>query len=459
MTTGRISLSSTNDDTITRGAVGRLTLASGVGIVVADTVGVGALTTTGFLPRELSPLMILVIWLMGGLLTLSGVSTYSALARAIPRSGGEYRYVYDLLHPLLGACVGWISFIVGFSAPLAMAAYATGAFAETLIPAIPARVFGTLTLVVVALIHSSDLRVSKLTQDWLAIAKVSLLVVFAGFGVVFGATHAGAVFSLSAGPVSAPRLELVGFALITVSVSYSGWNASTYAAEEFRSPKRDVARSMLIGAIVTTLLYLVLNFVFVTALSSDDIHSWTQTDTERITLAHVLATRWMGAGGGVVLSAAIVLVLVSSISAMSMTGPRVYSAMAKDGILPKLLLSGDHRPPAIGILTQTVIALVMLHVGSYETLLSQAGFLLTLSSALAGCAYFAAVRKGLILPTPIRFLSAAVFVVASFAAVVLACLANPAGLAWTALAIICIATVSRASLQSASLQRDKSALL
>ena len=438
---------------------GRLTLASGVGIVIADTVGVGALTTTGFLPRELSPLMILGIWLCGGLITLSGVSTYSALSRAIPRSGGEYRYVYDLLHPLLGACVGWISFIVGFSAPLAMAAYATGAFAETLIPAIPARVFATITLVVVALVHSSDLRVSKLTQDWLAIAKLIVLVVFAGFGLVFGATHAGTVFNTAAQAPSVLRLDLLGVALITVSVSYSGWNAATYASEQFHSPKRDVGRSMLIGAVVTTALYLVLNFVFVTALSSDDMRSWTQTDTERITLAHVLATRWAGVGGGVALSAAIVLVLLSSISAMSMTGPRVYAAMAKDGILPRILRSGDHRPPAIGILTQTLIALVMLHVGSYETLLSQAGFLLTLSSALAGCAYFAAVRKGLTPMTTFRFASAGIFVFASFSAVVLACIANPSGLAWTALAIVGIAMISRASIQNASLQRDKSAQL
>src|SRR5688572_20294992 len=118
----------------------RMSLLSGIGMVVADMAGVGVLTTSGFMARDLSPNAILLGWLVGGVLALSGAVAYGALARTIAKSGGEYRYLSELLHPSVGYVAGWASFLVGFSAPVAMAAYTAGAFAEAVNPTVSARV-------------------------------------------------------------------------------------------------------------------------------------------------------------------------------------------------------------------------------------------------------------------------------------------------------------------------------
>src|SRR3954468_6133777 len=125
----------------------KLGLWSGVGIVIANMIGAGVLTTPGFMALSLAPSYILLAWLVGGIAALSGARAYAAVAQAIPRSGGEYRYLSTLWHPLLGYLAGWTSLLVGFSQPVALDSQLVGYYAGTLGIGISWRVITAVVIV------------------------------------------------------------------------------------------------------------------------------------------------------------------------------------------------------------------------------------------------------------------------------------------------------------------------
>src|SRR4051812_22307490 len=159
---------------------------SGVGLTVADMVGVGVLTTAGFMAHDLPPGIILLDWLLGGGVAICGALAYAALARLVPRSGGEYRYLSSLLHPAVGYFAGWTSLLVGFSVPVALAAIAAGAFGETVFPALDGRVIAAGLILLITLSHAIGLQTSKWTQDVLAFAKAILIAGFIVIGLLVG---------------------------------------------------------------------------------------------------------------------------------------------------------------------------------------------------------------------------------------------------------------------------------
>jgi APA family basic amino acid/polyamine antiporter len=366
---------------------GALTLLSGIGLVVADMAGVGVLTTTGFMVREQTPTRILLAWLVGGLVALCGATAYGAISRVIARSGGEYRYLSDLLHPAAGYLAGWVSFLVGFSAPVAMAAFAAGAFAETVVPALDPRLTGALLVILIAVLQAVGARASVRTQNILVIVKLTLLVGFVVLGLVAGSNGLQAWPHAEAVPGDVANKALL-VSLVYIAFSYSGWNAAIYASEEFANPVRDVPRAMRYGTLLVAGLYLLVNYVFVCNLDPQRMMQWSLGDTQRVTLAHLVASDWLGQGGAALMSAVVVLVLSSSISAMTLTGPRVYAAMATDGLLPRAYIAKEGKPPRIALLTQTLIVLALIVSQSFESLMKNVGAILTFSTMLTAIAVF-----------------------------------------------------------------------
>jgi len=315
---------------------------------------------------------------VGGVAAMAGARAYAALAAAIPRSGGEYRYLSELLHPSVGYLAGWTSLLVGFSAPIAVAAATAGPFASTIWPRVPPLAISAALIITATLAHALDLKLSKSAQDALAALKVILLIGFVAVGIGFGKRE------MPSWPTNPPfRLEPFMVSLVFIAFAYSGWNTTIYAAEEFRDPRRTVPRAMLFGTALVTVFYLVVNAIFVINLSPAQLAGWSSSgDTSRITIGHLLVTQLVGKAAGKAMSMLVLLALFSSVSSMTMVGPRVYAAMANEGYLPRALAAKAGAPPLGSVLLQSALALLLLLTHSFELLMRNIGSILTLTSAL-----------------------------------------------------------------------------
>ncbi|NPV05997.1 MAG: amino acid permease [Syntrophaceae bacterium] len=346
-----------------------LGLTSATALVVANMIGAGVFTTSGFLLADLgSPLYVLLAWAAGGVQAVLGALCYGALARRIPESGGEYRFLSRALHPAAGYVAGWLSLLVGFSAPLAAAAFAFGTYAKPWLGGLSPAAAGSILIAVFVAVHAYEVRRGALVQNWAVLLKVALIAAFVAF-----------VFSVGEAPPAEPRqpfpLAAFGVSLIWISFSYSGWNAAVYVAGEIRDPERTVPRALLLGTALVTVLYLALNAAFVLAAPAAELAG--KLDVGRIAARAV---------GGAVLEEAvaglIALVLVSSVSSLVMAGPRVCAQMAADGYLPRQLAVAE-GPPRAAIAAQAGLALFFLWSATFEALLTWIGFTLSLCTGAA----------------------------------------------------------------------------
>jgi APA family basic amino acid/polyamine antiporter len=361
-------------------------LGSGVGIVIANMIGAGVLTTAGFMALDLAPAHILLAWVVGGAAALCGARAYAAVAQAIPRSGGEYRYLSTLWHPMLGYLAGFTSLIVGFSQPVAADAQLAGYFAETLGIGVSWRPITVGVIVLVTLLHAFDLRTSRRGQGALVVVKFALVVGFVVVGLVAG-HNAWPTWRPPAAEHGLPVRPFFN-SLVFIAFCFSGWNAAIYASEEFAEPRRDVPRAMLLGCAIVSVLYLLVNWVFVANLTPAHYGAWVSGDHDRVTIGHFLMKELVGGVGAKIMSAIMIVALVSAASAMTMIGPRVYAAMARDGYLPKVFAGTEGKPPLWSVLMQSAIALSVAMTTSFINAITTIGSILTLMAALTALGVF-----------------------------------------------------------------------
>ncbi|HRR83345.1 MAG TPA: amino acid permease [Planctomycetota bacterium] len=343
-----------------------LGLASATALVVANMIGAGVFTTSGFLIADLgSPWYVLLAWAVGGLQAALGALCYGALARRIPESGGEYLFLSRALHPSAGYVAGWLSMLVGFSAPLAAAAFAFGTYGNPWFGGIPPALAGSILIVAFAAVHAVEVRRGAQVQNGAVLLKVALIAAFCTFACA-------TMQATPAEPAGPFRPAAFGVSLIWISFSYSGWNAAVYVGGEIEDPERTIPRALLLGTGLVAALYLALNAVFVLAAPAAELAG--RLDVGRIAARAV---------GGPVLEEAvaglIAIVLVSSVSSLVMAGPRVYAQMAADGYLPRRLAVAS-GPPRRAIALQAGLALVLLWSATFEALLTWIGFTLSLST-------------------------------------------------------------------------------
>jgi APA family basic amino acid/polyamine antiporter len=354
----------------------RLGLTTATLIVVASMVGTGVFTTTGFLVRDIaSSPAVLLAWMVGGVFALCGALSYAELVAALPRSGGEYHLLSRAFHPAVGFVAGWISLVVGFSAPIAASALAFGSYTAAIAPMIN-PIGAALTLVIaLTAIHALHVTAGSGVQNLFAAIKVVLiLVLIAGGGLLGKPEHIFAPTSTSLLTATLSPAFAVG--LIFISFAYSGWNGAAYIAGEVRSPARTLPVALLSGTAVVTILYLGVNYVFLTAAPASELSGVVE-------IGHVAATHLFGAGTGKLLSAVIALALVSSVSAQIMAGPRVYQVMGEDHPRLRLLARRTrHGAPVVAVILQSAVATLMLVTSTFEALLTYIGFTLSLSAGL-----------------------------------------------------------------------------
>ncbi len=345
-------------------------LVSATALVVASMVGSGVFTTSGFLLADLhSPLRVLAAWLVGGVLAMLGALCYGALARRFPESGGEYLFLTRTLHPAAGYVAGWVSLLVGFSAPLAAVSLAFGEYLKDWLPASTPRLTGSGLLLLFAAVHGIHIQRGAWVQNAAVLVKLLLIVVLLAFA--FGRLEIG-----SASPTENFSIAAFGVSLVWVSFSYSGWNAATYIGAEVRDPQRNLPRAMALGAGLVTLLYLAINAVFVYAAPAEKLAG-------KLEVARIAADSLGGAMLANLVTILIALALATSASSMLMAGPRVYARMADDGCLPRWLQFPEQGPPRAAIIFQTILALAMLWSASFKGLLTYIGFTLGLCTAAA----------------------------------------------------------------------------
>jgi APA family basic amino acid/polyamine antiporter len=391
----------------------RLGVFSGMGMVIANMIGAGVFLSTGYMAQTLTPKQVLLAWVVGAILALAGARAYAGIARIIPHSGGEYKYLSTLMHPGLGYLAGWASLLLGFSAPIAIDAMAAGAFANTLAGWVDPKVFAACIIVFLTAVHAVGLKFSVTAQNLLVLVKILLVVGFIGIGLVGG--H-------NAWPGWQPPSPSEGFPfgsfmqnLLFITFAFSGWNAAIYAASEFKNPKRDVSRAILLGCALVGVLYLVVNWVFVANLTPEQCAIVTGDETGRITLGHLVMKNLIGPTGAACMSILVIIAFISAMSAMIFLGPRVYAEMARDGFLPKWLQAREGGVPFGAVILQGVIALFLVFAYQLGEILSNVGAILTLFSALTvmGLFWMYFRRRNAMQVRPFTYVAGAFYIVLS----------------------------------------------
>lgn len=351
----------------TRASERPLGLVSATALVIASMVGTGVFTTSGYLLADLkSRWAVLAVWLIGGILAALGALSYGALARRMPESGGEYFFLSRTIHPALGFLAGWISLLVGFSAPLAAVAVAFGEYTKTWLPGWPPQLTGSIVLIVLAAVHALHVQRGAWIQNGAVLVKLFVILLFVGF--------AATRLRLQSEIVTAPApLSAFAVALVWVSFSYAGWNAAVYVGAEINNPERNLPRSLLFGTAIVTLLYFALNTIFLFSVPPESLAG-------KLDVGRIAAEAMGGPTFAHIVIALVCLALLTSASSFLMAGPRVYARMADDGCFPRWLAT-TRGPPRAAIIFQLAIALLLLWTATYESLLTYIGFALGLCTA------------------------------------------------------------------------------
>lgn len=349
-----------------------INLNSATAIVIANMIGTGVFTSLGFQLLGISSfLAIMLLWFVGGIIALCGALVYGELGAAMPRSGGEYHYLSKLYHPAVGYASGWISTTVGFSAPVALAAMTLGKYSADVFPGLNETWVAVIVVSVITFIHATQLEKGIGFQNWATSVKVVLVVTFIACG--FFVPHPQPLaFTLTDRDTNDIFSSAFAVSLIYVSYSYSGWNASAYLTGEMKNPKRDLPWSLFLGTGIVMILYLLLNFIFLYTAPIPQLAG--KLDVGYIAAEHIFSTT-----GADIMGWIIALLLVSSVSAMIIAGPRVAQSLGEDSILLRVLGVKNHKQiPVNAVLFQSAISIVLIFTSSFDQVLTLVGFSLSL---------------------------------------------------------------------------------
>ena len=405
----------------------------GAAIIVSNVIGAGILFTPPVIASGVpNGLLYLSVWFAGGLLAFAGAMAYAELAALRPRSGGEYVYLREAFGPLAAFLTGWTSFVAGFSGAIAATSVGLAGFLGRFYPAAgdttpwfsvplglvtlslsPQSIVALTAIIALSVVHILGIGPGRLVQNALALVKVCALMVFVAAGLTIGQ---GSVTHFAGGGAAwTPSAMLL--ALIPVMFSYSGWNAAAYLAEEVRDPTRNVPRALAMGTIAVVLVYVAMNVVYLYAL---DVQAMSQV---RVRIVDAAAEQLFGPRVADVLTIVSIFIVLGSISANVFAGPRVYYAMARDGLFLRAAARVHPRThtPAFAIAAQGVWSALLVLTGTFERLVTYTGFAVVLFSGIAVLALFVLRFREPEAPRPFKALGYPIgpglFVVASAAMV------------------------------------------
>jgi APA family basic amino acid/polyamine antiporter len=382
------------------------------GIVVANMIGAGIFTTTGFQAADLgNPVTIYLLWILGGVLALAGALCYAELGAAIPRAGGEYAYLHATYGGMLAFASALVSLTAGFSAPIASALKGLSHYLRHFYPVLGSEepvlgalvagdVFAICAVWGLVAVHIGSTGFGLGVTNIVTALKVLGILLLVGGALSIGSGDVDSMFQAS--QISEPKtgLDLFGASatsLIFVMFCYSGWNAASYLAGEMRDPGRDLPRALLTGTATVMLVYLALNFVYFYGASVDELAG-------KVEVGLVASENLFGPIGAGFVVAVLAVSLLASASAMTVVGPRVYYALGQDfGPLAFLArVNPTTGTPVAALTLQAAVTSVLIVIGRVDQIQQYAGFTLSLMATLAvSCVIVLRVRAP-DLPRPFR---------------------------------------------------------
>lgn len=333
-----------------------------------------------------NPYPVILAWVIGGCLALCGALSYGALSRLLPESGNEYLFLSRSIHPMLGFVAGWISLLAGFTGAIA---YAASTFSAYLLSSDGQHIENLVAsgvIITAAVAHGLRIHHGVILQNLSVMLKLLLIVVFIIYAMVTASEDSWQ------GIEAANQVDDMGFSIFTfamtlmwISLSYAGFNAAIYIASEAHEPRRNVPRALFLGTLLTMVLYIALNTIFVLAPAPHLIMF-------KQDIAAIAAQAIGGDSLSGFIRTIICFALFTSVSSMIMLGPRVYAKMADDGLMPEVMkFNGD--VPTMAIFIQALLAILVVWVSTLRELLSYLGFTLGLSTVMTVFSLFIVVRR------------------------------------------------------------------
>ena len=370
-------------------------------IVVGTTIGSGIFLVPGAVLRQSgSDLGVaLLVWVAGSVLALLGALTFGELGAMLPDAGGSYVYVREAFGPVPAFLLGWTLFLAINTGSTATLAVAFTNYLGELVPLGPVtrRLAGVAMIGAVAAVNIRGVRHAATVQNWSTAVKVGAILALAAGGVAWGGGWHRADTRVLATPVSVASLSAAGVALLGVLWAYEGWQNVTNSAGEARDPQRTFARGIVLGTAALVAIYLTANVGYVAALGASGVAA-----SDRVAADAVRAL--FGPSAATLVTLAILVSIFSAANGLALTGPRIYFAMARDGVFFRSLAQVHPRfaTPARAIAASAGWAALLAVTGSFEQLFTYVVFASWLFAALAAASVFVLRRRRPDAPRPFR---------------------------------------------------------
>src|SRR5438105_9084977 len=370
-------------------------------IVMGGIIGAGIFTNPYVVAQQVhTPFLILGAWAVGGLIALAGAFIYAELSSQVTASGGQYVYLRDAMHPLVAFLYGWsLLFVIQTGGMAAVALI----FANHLFELIGARssefsaaLLGSAALVLLTVINCIGVRAGSVTQNIFMILKLIAIATLVILGLLIASpAHNPTTTSISSTATTWQLLIAFGAALIPTQFAYGGWQTACFVAGEVREPRKNLPRGLLLGVIGVIVVYLSVNYVCVHLLGADGL---AQTKTPATAVMRLA----LGSKGARFIAAGIAISTIGFLSQSMLTAPRVYFAMAEDGLFFKRLAKLNRaRVPAFAIALQGALAIIICFSGRYEQILNYVVSVDVIFFALtAGCVFVFRHRRKTDSPPP-----------------------------------------------------------
>lgn len=390
-------------------------------MMMGIVIGSGIFLTTGIIAKSIpSAPMILAVWVVGGILVLAGALTYAELGAALPEVGGQYVYLREAYGSLPGFLFGWKMFLVNMTGSIAALGIAFAEYFGRFFPSLSTenliffteiRVFGArfnyslskgqfVAVAVIILLSAFNyigVGLGKRLQNLLTVVKIGAITLLVLLAIIIG-KHISVDWTLNPSGLDFSQFMTgFGVALIAVFWAFDGWNNINYVAGEIRNPQRNLTFALVFGTIGITLLYALTNLIYLLALPVNEMSGV-------VTVAEKATASLFGSTASGVFSAVILVSVLGALHGTIFVGPRVYYAMARDGLFFKRV-AGIHprfQTPSISILFQAVWASILALTGSFEQLFTFAMFAGILFWVAAAAAVFTLRRKAPHLPKPYK---------------------------------------------------------